>query len=1400
MEERSIMNKISLRIPILFLIFILSFNLVHLDSFIPHEINQRNTADNNISKLVPYTRDFTENISDSHFLKISDMNITESLIITSETTYFNETIYLYENITVNSGESLTLNRSTINFMGNTSHYFIVDDGAELIVINSNINSHENTTDEWVLNAFEDSQTTIINSTFSSMGFNPFEITQQGFFFESCNLVDLYNITISNSLTAITIKNTSNIEINNSNIINATLGLRLITSQNIHISDSSLMFIDNGLLIEDSVNFTVTDLSIIQLTNLGISIINSNEGILEGVSCRNSDDDYIIFIQSSNQVGIFNSTLYAGIQIEDSTFITIKKNYITDQTRDINSFGIKFINSSHSIISDNELTGNALGGFDISISLEQGENISVIQNSIDSFNGWGLEVIEINGITITGNIIEIGSTFAFYEEEEWDKSIKGGIGLYLYSYNGIEMIVNNTIRDISLGFCFDNSTSVIENYFSNTFFYLNNFIDNELDYEADNLIPTAFWYSPTLEIGNYWSNSTGIDSDENYIQDEPYQLTTEISDQYPLFLPNFTPIITAETTHDWFVANAEANGILQNITWTIDDDDHKEYIIKLNETSIDTDEFNDTDQIVTRINQTEGHHIYMCYVIDIWDNYRFLTVKLDVDAPDYVSPVLTIPNNISLYEVEPKKDFTFNCSEDHPYTYSISLNQTNKDEELSKGDWNPSNLSFTLGNLVEGYYTLNLTLYDILENRSSYEIPVYVTDEGPVMYNVHARNVSQDSVVNLYWEVYDAEIANVPFEITRNESLINPNSTTIVPGTEVYKFIGSPIPTYTLIGFMLQTSFNTSSVNIKLSKYIFNLTINCTDLKINSSLMEISVRDTIAPQISPFVNNSDQITEFEQTVFTWLIEDTNPQYFNVSLLFYDNTTRYYLYNYTNWVTGNITYLLDTNGSYSILNNSVEPNFLNLSIQFDATDWAVGDYRFEVSATDIGNNTANSPGGGFVVLDNTSITINNLPENSTIEYGTDELLIFNFTDNSPELLRIFVNNTFVNRSTWNGEPIIFNTTHYLWDSETPLDERLGHYVISVFVNDRGEHQANHSVGISIVDTIKPKIVYENVTSTNIPYIDNKTTVYHLTRDDYFNFVIVELLPTNYSIIVDSNTIQKGNYNRSITVEYEDFPVGTSLVSLILVDLGNNLGIYNFNLSMIDPRAPLINKYQTNKTNVFPNDRFSFEWSVYDVRPHKFYLYINETLIDSGNWNKDRIYLSFNVSIGVNSISFMLEDTSNNQTTDLYYITLKDNDAPIIHHKLPLAKISVYENESIDIYVLVEDIDPAYYELFLNESKFMEDNWSTDINVTIESPLEVGNLTITLKIYDKSGNYVEEIFHVEVFSLDSIEILTSPNTPSTVLQTSLNFILIIVMIYYVIKAIRIGIRKIQSWRKED
>jgi len=189
----------------------------------------------------------------------------------------------------------------------------------------------------------------------------------------------------------------------------------------------------------------------------------------------------------------------GIDLTGRSNVTIANLEITNF-----EFGI-YLNYS----SNNNLAGNTASNNSIGIVLLSSSNNNVlIGNTVSSNKYYGIDLSFSSNNTITGN--NASNNGEIY-----------GVGIILDFKCNNNVLTGNTVSG--------NYVGINHHVSSNNTLFHNNFINNTQQISSAN--STNIWDNGVE--GNYWSNYTGVDSNNDGIGDTPHAIDANNTDNYPL---------------------------------------------------------------------------------------------------------------------------------------------------------------------------------------------------------------------------------------------------------------------------------------------------------------------------------------------------------------------------------------------------------------------------------------------------------------------------------------------------------------------------------------------------------------------------------------------------------------------------------------------------------------------------------------------------------------------------------------------------------------------------------------------------------------------------------------------------------------------------------------------------
>ena len=311
------------------------------------------------------------------------------------------------------------------------------------------------------------------------------------------------------------------------------------------------------------------------------------------------------------------------------------------------------------------------------------------------------------------------------------------------------------------------------------------------------------------------------------------------------------------------------------------------------------------------------------------NFITDTVWVNVLDPglDTKSPIIHPVQSITYEEGSTGHLLIWNCSDDHPYSYKITVNNTAL-TGYGFHSWHGENITIPIDDLTVGTWIFNITLWDLAGNSASNTVVVTVIPESPDTTKP-TSNQPKDIIVaegmsgTIVWEVFDNHPGS--YAIYKNGTLIYEQNYWD-SGIIQYHFSSLPLGT------------------CEITLTLWDKTGNSFSTKVLVKVLSGSQVDTQPPQISHIPDQTFIYGSSGNIVFVYLF-DNHPD-------------RYMIF-----ISPNNTATIEH--SWNIPNSQVE-------ILLDG--FGIGTYTVNISAWDIYGNFASQTFKVTVTGDTTPPTIN------------------------------------------------------------------------------------------------------------------------------------------------------------------------------------------------------------------------------------------------------------------------------------------------------------------------------------------------------------------------------------------------------------------------------------------
>ncbi|MHA1927522.1 MAG: hypothetical protein ACTSV2_02970, partial [Candidatus Thorarchaeota archaeon] len=156
-------------------------------------------------------------------------------------------------------------------------------------------------------------------------------------------------------------------------------------------------------------------------------------------------------------------------------------------------------------------------------------------------------------------------------------------------------------------------------------------------------------------------------------------------------------------------------------------------------------------------------------------------------------------------------------------------------------------------------------------------------------------------------------------------------------------------------------------------------------------------------------------------------------------------------------------------------------------------------------------------------------------------------------------------------------------------------------------------------------------------------------------------------------------------------------------------------------------------------------SIIWTIDDENPSHYELYVNDVLVDSGDWDGSDFEITVDtMNLGEYIYSLKVFDDTGNSAVDVVMVYVEDTTAPTVYHPSDIE----YEAGSIGNQILFSayDLYPESYELYMGSILVSSSSWDDNLTLSIDN-LDPGAYSYHIVYYDESGNSASSTVSVTV-----------------------------------------------------
>ncbi|MFX1282549.1 MAG: hypothetical protein ACFFB5_02805 [Promethearchaeota archaeon] len=490
-------------------------------------------------------------------------------------------------------------------------------------------------------------------------------------------------------------------------------------------------------------------------------------------------------------------------------------------------------------------------------------------------------------------------------------------------------------------------------------------------------------------------------------------------------------------------------------------------------------------------------------------------------------------------------------------------------------------------------------------------------------------------------------------------------------------------------------------------YNVTITFNDTTGKISGvqAWVTITTPDTSDPTLTPLIDTLNLPRNYvQQQLITW------------------NCSEEYLLNASIFHNGTKIPLKE----YFIEQEIDESETFRTKCIIEPEKLGVGVHNFTLFVQDMGSNSASSTIIVNVSPDDLSSPVLHQGFQSSAIHSQGEFISINSSDAFPDRYELWLDSDIIQEGSWaSNELIQFNVDD--------LNLKIGENNISIIVYDLSNHSLETNTILTLYDLDIPNII--RMAKDSSLYEHNISQL----QAPFWEIQDNDPQPGYFEIYQDGEIVDKGSWlqgNNTIDVPILGLSPGTYTFTGFFFDFSGNFAESSVDVTINDILSPYIWPIEAIQYEPLYTADW-FEFIITETYPDTYYLYQDNTLIETGSLTNDYLIVFVQIDIytpGTVNYKLVVSDETGN--TDDYTVPVEVTDFTPPYIRSP--PNIVYSEGSTGNYLTWEilEANPSIYSIYRNNT--LLESGSYDVgNVTISiDGLELGAYSYILTVNDEFG----------------------------------------------------------------